>query len=325
MLLHRQKYNFKGGSSYFCRVEKFEVHILGCGSALPTLRHLPSAQLVNLREKLFLIDCGEGTQLTFRRSGMRFSRLSHIFISHLHGDHVFGLIGLISTLSLSGRTTPLYIHAHPRLEQLIRPWLDYFCKGQRFPLEFYPIELNKTEVQVVFEDRSLSVLAFRLDHRIPSYGFLFREKPLLPHIRRDMIDFLDIPLYAINSIKGGEGWTTSEGEYYPHERLVIPAVPPRSYAYCSDTAYMPDLCEKLKGVDVLYHEATFIEQDAARAVETRHSTAAQAAMVARDAGVKRLIIGHYSSRYDDETMALNEARTVFPETEAANEGMTIVL
>lgn len=303
-------------------MEKFDVHILGCGSAKPTQRHNPSAQLVNLREKLYLIDCGEGTQLQFQRARQSFSRLNHIFLSHLHGDHLFGLIGLLSTLSLSGRISPMHLYAHAPLEGLLRPWLDFFCTGIRFEVVFHPLP-EGNESQVVFADRSVQVWSIPLRHRVPSCGFLFRETPLLPHIRRDMIDFLQIPYYAINSIKQGEGWTTPEGRHYAHEELVIPAAPPRSYAYCSDTAYLPANAPLLSGVDLLYHEATFGEDLAARAAETCHSTARQAALLAKEAGVKRLLIGHYSSRYSDEQCLLNEARQVFPDTLLANEGMTL--
>lgn len=304
-------------------MEKFDVHILGCGSAQPTLRHWPSAQLINLREKLFMVDCGEGAQVQLRRSRQKFSRLSHIFISHLHGDHMFGLIGLLSTLSLSGRTAPLHIYAHYLLETLMRPWLDYFCKGNTYDIVFHALPTEASEPQQIYEDRSLTVFTIPLHHRVPTCGFLFREKPLLPHIRRDMIDFLEIPYYAINAIKMGEGWTTSEGDYYPHEQLVVPAEPARAYAYCSDTSYLPELAEWVKGVDVLYHEATFGENFAARAAETLHSTARQAALVAQAAEVKRLVIGHFSSRYDDEQCLLDEARSVFDRTELAREGLVI--
>ena len=300
-------------------MEKFDVHILGCGSALPTLRHCPSSQLINLREKLFMVDCGEGTQVQFRRSRQKFSRLSHIFISHLHGDHIFGLIGLLSTLALSGRTAPMFIHAHAELETLMRPQLDFFCKGITFPVEFIALPTDRKS-HLIFDDRSVEVYTIPLKHRVPSCGFIFREKALLPHIRRDMIDFLEIPYYAINTIKEGAGWTTPDGDFYPNHRLVYPSEPARSYAYCSDTSYVPANVEFLKDVDVLYHEATFGQEYVQRAHETLHSTAEEAALIARAAGVKKLILGHYSSRYDDEQCLLDEARAVFPDTELAMEG-----
>lgn len=300
-------------------MEKFDVHILGCGSALPTMRHFPSSQVVCLRDKLFMIDCGEGAQLQLRRARLKFTRLSNIFISHLHGDHVFGLLGLISTFALLGRTADLHVYAHAELERLLRPQLDFYCKGATYQVVFHALPAGKSS-QLIYEDRSVEVYTIPLRHRLPSCGFLFREKPVLPHIRRDMIDFLDIPYYAINGIKQGGGWTTADGEYYPHERLVLPADRPRTYAYCSDTSYLPLNQSLLQGVDLLYHEATFGSEFAARAVETQHSTAEQAALMARGAGAKQLVIGHFSARYDDEQCLLDEARAVFPQTELAAEG-----
>lgn len=305
-------------------MEKFQVHILGCGSALPTMRHHPTSQVVNLREKLFMIDCGEGTQLQLRRQHLKFSRLDHIFISHLHGDHVLGLLPLISTLSLMGRTTPLHIYAHAALEGLMRPQLSFYCAGLSFDVVFHALPtFTAMTAELVFSDRSVDVYAVPLRHRLPACGFIFRERPRLPHIRRDMIDFLQIPHYEINNIKQGAGWTTDDGDYYPHERLTYPAERGRCYAYCSDTEFLPQLPGVLSGVTVLFHEATFGQEHAARAAETHHSTAAQAATVAARAGVERLVIGHYSSRYDDERPLLDEARAVFPHTQLAAEGMVI--
>lgn len=303
-------------------MEKFDVHILGCGSALPTLRHWPSAQLINLREKLFMIDCGEGAQVQFRKSRQKFSRLSHIFISHLHGDHIFGLMGLLSTLSLAGRTLPMHLYAHAELEGLLRPQLDFFCKGIAYEVVFHSLPTDNKS-HLLFEDRSVEVYSLPLRHRVPCCGFLFREKAPLPHIRRDMIDYLEIPYYAINSIKQGADWTTPEGRVVSNSELVFPAERGRSYAYCSDTSFQPQLIPLIKGVDVLYHEATFGKDNLPRAIETLHSTAEQAAQLAKAAGVGRLIIGHFSSRYDDEQVLLDEAQQVFKNTQLAKEGLLI--
>ena len=303
-------------------MEKFDVHILGCGSALPTLKHWPSAQLVNVREKLFMIDCGEGAQVQFRRSRQKFSRLSHIFISHLHGDHIFGLIGLLSTLSLAGRTLPMHIYAHAELEQLLTPWLKFCCKGIAYEVVFHLLPTDG-EQHLIYDDRSVEVLTIPLRHRVPSCGFLFREKAPLPHIRRDMIDYLEIPYYAINSIKQGADWTTPEGRVVPNDQLVFPAERGRSYAYCSDTCYQPQNVPLLKDVDLLYHEATFGKDNLPRAIETLHSTAEQAAQIALQANVGRLVIGHFSSRYDDEQVLLDEARAIFPNTSLATDGMVV--
>lgn len=301
-------------------MEQFDVHILGCGSALPTLRHNPSSQVVNVREKLYMVDCGEGTQLQLRRMHLKFTRLSQVFISHMHGDHIFGLIGMISTFALLGRTAALHIYADRKLESFLRPQLEICCKGMSYEVVFHSLP-RSDKPELVFEDRSVEVHTLPLKHRIPCWGFLFKEKATLPHIRRDMIDFLQIPYYAIRFIKEGEGWTTAEGDFYPHERLVIPAAPARTYAYCSDTTYVPENAQWLEGVDLLYHEATFGQEYAGRAAETFHSTARQAAELARAAQVHKLVLGHFSSRYDSEETLLKEAQAVFPSTELAREGM----
>ena len=196
-------------------MEKFEIHILGCGSALPTTRHQATSQVLNIREKLFMIDCGEGTQVQLRRSRLRFSRLNHIFISHLHGDHCFGLIGLISTYAMLERTAQLHIYAHADLQRLLAPQLDYFCKGMTFEVVFHPF--NPSEWTVIYEDRSVSVETIPLRHRLPTCGFLFREKPTSRHIRRDMIDFYQIPVYMINRIKNGEDYMPDDGTCIPCE------------------------------------------------------------------------------------------------------------
>jgi ribonuclease Z len=298
-------------------VESFRVHILGCGSALPTIRHYPSSQIVEVHDKLFMIDCGEGTQLQMRRSHLRFARLGHVFISHLHGDHCFGLIGMISTLGLLGRTARLHVYADKALEPILQQQLLSFCVDLSFEVVFHAIDTRVSEV--VFEDRSLTVETIPLAHRVPTCGFLFREKAALPHIRRDMIDMYGIPLSQIMNIKNGADWTNDDGETIPNCRLVKPADPPRSYAYCSDTRYKPDICQQLRGVSTLYHESTYGDDNLMMAQKYFHSTARQAATIARDAGVLQLILGHFSSRYDDENVLLNEAKDVFQNTHLADE------
>lgn len=304
-------------------MEKFEVNILGCGSALPTTRHFSSSQVVNIREKLFMIDCGEGAQLQLRRSKLKFTRLNHIFISHLHGDHCFGLMGLISTFGLLGRTAKLHIYAHKELERLLKPQLDFFCKGMTYEVEFHAID--PTRAEMIYEDRSVSVTTLPLRHRIPSCGFLFQEKKTPNHIIRDMIDFYQIPVFELNRIKEGADYVTPDGTIVPNNRLTTPSAPPRSYAYCSDTVCLPGIVPQIKGVDLLFHEATFMHEDAARAKETFHTTALQAAGIARDAEAKQLVIGHFSARYEDESLLLNEAKSVFPNTLLAKENLRITL
>ena len=302
-------------------MENFELHILGCGSALPTIKHFPSSQVLSMRGKLFMIDCGEGAQLQLRRSKLRFHNLGHIFISHLHGDHCFGLIGLISTFDLLGRTADIHIYSPDGLEELLRPQLDFFCKGMSFKVIFHTFPTKKSSI--IYEDRSVKVTTIPLRHRMPCCGFFFEEQGNLPHIRRDMIDYLHIPLYAINNIKNGAGWTTEDGTIYAHEQLVFPAEPSRSYAYLSDTSFLPENAGLVQNADLIFHEATFAESESMRAKQTQHSTASQAAEFAKLANAKKLVIGHFSSRYDDDTILLNEAKKVFPHTLLAKENLKI--
>ena len=304
-------------------MEPFKIHILGCGSALPTLRHNPSAQVVELRGKQFMIDCGEGTQTQMRRQRIGFNKVVAIFISHIHGDHCFGLIGMLSSFGLLGRTMPLAIYAPKEFKPVLDMMLKTFCYDFDYEIQFHAVDTTKQ--QVIYEDRSLTVESIPLKHRLPTCGFLFREKPTLPHIRRDMIDFYRIPVSQINNIKNGASWTDEEGREIPNERLTMPADKPRSYAYCSDTSYLPALYERISGVSCLYHESTYTTADADRAEMYFHSTAAQAAQVARDANAGRLLLGHYSSKYDDERQLLKEAQEVFAQSQLTNEGMTIDL
>ena len=298
-------------------MEPFRVHILGCGSALPTLHHNASAQVVEIRGKLFLVDCGEGTQVQLRRSRLRFTKISAVFITHLHGDHCFGLIGMLSTFGLLGRTARLAIYAPAALEAMLKQQMQLFCHDFDYEVDFHAVDTNQQ--QVVYEDRSLTVETIPLEHRMPCCGYLFREKSSLPHIRRDMIDFYEIPTSQINNIKAGADWTTPDGEVVKNERLVEPADPVRSYAYCSDTRYIPTLHERIKGVSTLYHESTYGEDNLLMAQKYYHSTARQAALVAREAGVGQLLLGHYSSRYEDEQVLLREAQEVFENTRLTDE------
>ena len=278
---------------------------------------MPSMQVVECRGKLFMVDCGEGAQLQMRRASQSFSKLGHVFISHLHGDHCFGLMGLISSIGLLGRTATLHVNAPGELEPMLTSQMDFFCRDLGYDVEFHA--LDTTRQTVIYDDRSLTVETLPLEHRLPCCGFLFREKPSLPHIRRDMIDLYDIPTSQINNIKAGQDFTCADGTVIPHERLVTPADPPRSYAYCSDTRYMPRLAERLQDVDTIYHEATYAADNMAMAEKYFHSTAAQAAAVARDAHAGKLLLGHFSSRYTDENILLQEAREVFPQSYLSRE------
>lgn len=300
-------------------MEPFKIHILGCGSALPTLKHNASSQLIEMRGKCFMVDCGEGAQMQFRRSHIHFSKLNAIFISHMHGDHCFGLMGLLSTLGMLGRTSKLRIYAPKDYELLFRQQVEFFMQTMEYEMEMIPVDTEKQ--QVIYEDHSLTVETVPLQHRVPCCGFIFREKPTLPHIRRDMIDYYGIPVSQINNIKNGADWTNEDGDIVPNARLVQPADSPRSYAYCSDTRFVPGLKEKVKGVTVLYHESTYTSDQEDRAKIYYHSTARQAATIAAGAGVGTLLLGHYSARYNDEQVLLEEAKAVFDHSILSQEGM----
>jgi ribonuclease Z len=302
-------------------MEKMRLTILGSNSALPNINSFQTSQLLTLREKQFLVDCGEGAQIRLRQFNIKLSRLNHIFISHLHGDHCFGLIGLISTLGMTGRTADLVIHSHPDLEKLLQPQIDYYCAEKGFAVLFEPF--NPRRHALLYEDKSLQVFSVPLKHRVPASGFLFAEKTGERHIIREMIDFYRVPVKEIARIKQGADFVTPEGEIIANERLTTPAAKPAKYAYCSDTAYDERIVPLIEGADLLYHEATFAESELARAKATFHSSAAQAARIAKAAGVGKLLIGHFSARYEKPDLLLEEARAVFPQTDVARDGLRL--
>lgn len=304
-------------------METLSIHILGCGSALPTTKHNPSAQALTLRGKVYLVDCGEGTQLQIRRQGLHFGRIHTIFISHLHGDHCFGLPGLLSTLSMLGRTGELHIHGPEGLTEYIDAHRKSFLAECSYEIITHEHDYRKSEV--IHEDPSLCVRSLPLSHRIPTMGFLFEERCAARHLDKPAVDFYQVPRCCYPAILLGESYTAQDGSIIPNNRLTKPGRIPRRYAYCSDTEYFPNLIEQVRGVDLLYHEATFGEDLRVRLATTAHSTAQEAATIALKAEVKRLLIGHYSSRYTDVTPLLDEARSVFPNTTAAQEGLIIHL
>ena len=255
--------------------------------------------------------------MQLRKSKIRFSKLSHVFITHLHGDHCFGLIGMISTFGLLGRTAKLHIHGPEALGPELERQIRFFTHDLGFEVVFNVVDT--TVRKSVYEDRSIVVESIPLEHRVPCCGYLILEKVSLPHIRRDMMDCYNIPASQVGNIKNGADWTTDDGVVIPNSRLVTPAASPRSYAYLSDTRYMPQLAEQIKGIDLLYHEATYGEDRLMSAAKYCHSTARQAATIARDAGVGRLLLGHYSSRYEDERVLLDEAKEVFERSFLTNE------
>ncbi|MCB0396492.1 MAG: ribonuclease Z [Flavobacteriales bacterium] len=299
-------------------MKPFGLTVLGSSSALPTSSRNPSAHVLTLHDRLFLIDCGEGTQIQLRRYRIRMQKIQHIFISHLHGDHFLGLPGLISTMGLLGRTNPLTIFGPESLKEILDVQIKHLDAHLGFELHYHAVA-PQTGI-VLIDDDTVNVTTIALNHRIPCTGFLFKEKPARPNIRKEAIRKYDIPVDAIGSIKDGAPYTTSEGKIIPNSELVIPPPLPRSFAYCSDTAYSESIIDVIHGVDLLYHEATFTSDLEDRARETHHSTAAQAAEIARKAEVRQLVIGHFSARYKDATPLLNEARTIFSDTLLAEEG-----
>ena len=301
---------------------RFELNILGCGSATTSLQHLPSCQVLNIRDNLFMIDCGEGAQLEMRRMKLKFSRLNHIFISHLHGDHCFGLPGLLSTLALVGKTGSVTVHIFEEGAEQFRRLLDYFCRDMPYELRFHIIEPRKA---VIYEDDGITVTTFPLRHRIPAVGFLFAEKPKLRHINPEAVQRYEVPRHFMNSLRQGRDFVTPGGVVIPNAELTTDAEPAVSYAYCSDTMPSKRVINAVKGVDWLYHEATYGDECQVQAHKRYHSTARDAATVAQQAGVKRLIIGHFSNRYIDNEPLLLQAQEVFPATTLAHEGLVLDL
>ncbi|WP_235208227.1 ribonuclease Z [Saccharicrinis fermentans] len=274
--------------------------------------------MLNASERFFLIDCGEGTQKQLRVHKIRFTKIEHVFISHLHGDHCFGLIGLISSLGLLGRKAALHIHSHPDLEKILQPQLDFFCKELPFEVKFEPF--NPKESTVIYSDKNLEVETIPLRHRVPTVGFLFKEKPEDRKVKKEFVFIHQPSIREILDIKKGADYHTKDGIRIPNAQITNNPPPIRSYAFCTDTKYTEGIVDQIKNVDVLYHEATFSKDMAALAKKTYHSTAEQAATIARKAEVGELLIGHFSSRYKDLNVLLNEAKTVFSNTSLAEEG-----
>jgi ribonuclease Z len=295
-----------------------KLTILGSSSALPTSERNPSAHVLKSHERFYLIDCGEGTQLQIRKNRIGFRKINHIFISHLHGDHIFGLYGLLSTLSLMGRESPLYIYAPESYNHILESHLQDFDIHLNFEINF--VELKGNDPVKILDDKYLTVITFPLQHRIPSFGFLFREKPAERNILKESITKYNIPVAMIRDIKRGADFISEDGSVIKNEDLTLPPPHQCSYAYCSDTSYFSRLSSFVKGVDVLYHEATFDAERKKLAGITGHSTTIDAATVAAEAGVGNLIIGHFSSRYKDISLLVDEARTVFKATFAAEDG-----
>ena len=300
---------------------KFQVSILGCGSALPTLLRNQSGQIVNVNESEYLLDCGEGSQLMMRKMKKRFQRINQIFISHLHGDHYYGLLGYLSTLHLLGREKKLSIYGPTGLKEIIAVHQKHSKSVFRYPLEI--IELTSTKSELIYEDKKVEIYTIPLDHRIYCNGYLIKEKKKERNIIAEKIESHKIPLKQIKDIKRGADFIDENGNKIPNEELTLDPPKPRSYAYCSDTMFKPDIVEIVKGANAIYHEATFIEKDAERAIQTKHSTARQAAEIAKRANIETLILGHFSARYTELTTLLEEAQSVFNNSILAEDGVEI--
>ena len=294
----------------------FTLNVLGTASALPTTERHPSAQVLDVRGRLFMIDCGEGTQMQMRKLKLSFQKIEHICLSHIHGDHIFGLFGFLSTLGLLGRTAPLYIYAPKNFAPILDFFKTHFGQGLLFEINYISLEMKEPEL--VYENRTTEMLAFPLNHRLETYGFLIREKMPQHNVKKDAIARYGLTLAEIGTLKRGEDVVREDMVISNEEAAYIP-YEPRSYAYCSDTAPFPELAEWVRGATLLYHEATFPDAMSEMAAKTFHSTTFQAARTALDAGVKRLLVGHYSSRYPDVSFFLDELRSIFPATDLAHD------
>lgn len=297
---------------------EFNLTTLGTASALPTNSRYPSAHVLNIRGRLFLIDCGEACQIRLRRMGVSFLKIDHIFISHMHGDHVFGLFGLLSSMAMVGRTSLLNLYAPAAMRRTLDFFLTEFGEGVKFEIAFHSLEAV-TEPTVIAPLRNLDILAFPLRHRMPTYGFLFQEHEPEPNLHKELVQQYDLGIYEMACLKRGQDVVREDGTCLRSEDFTYKPWEPRSFAYCSDTAPFPNLPGWVKGVDLLYHESTFAEALQENAATTLHSTARQAATCALEAGVGRLLIGHFSARYPDLSVLLEEARSVFPNTDIAKE------
>ncbi len=298
----------------------FSLTVLGSSSALPTASRFLTAHVLNVSEHFYLVDCGEGTQIQLRKCKIPFGKINNIFISHLHGDHYYGLFGLLSSFNLMGRTSELNIYSHSDLENILEIFFSREKNELKYSLKFH--SLNYQHSKLIFEDKHIEIYSFPLKHRIPVCGFLFREKQKPLNIRKEIISQFHLSIKDILKIKNGENFISQTGEEIENKYLTFPKQKIRSYAFCSDTIYLENLAEVVKNVDLLYHEATFRSALQEEAKNTFHSTSTQAAMVAQAADAKKLLIGHFSSRYKNVDELLAEAKVVFPETYAVNDGET---
>ncbi|MGN6531145.1 MAG: ribonuclease Z [Ginsengibacter sp.] len=292
------------------------VTILGNNSAVPSHNRHPSAQVLQTGEHYVLIDCGEGTQMQMNFYKIKKSRINHIFISHLHGDHYFGLIGLLNSLALNNRLNELHIYAPEKLKSIIQIQMDVSGSGLPFQLYFHSLEKE----EIIFEDKKFSVECFNVNHRIECWGFLFREKKNPRKILADEVIKFKVPKSFYENLHRGEDFINEESQVIKNELLTIPSEAPKSYAYCADTAFYEPIAEKIKGVDLVYHESTYLADLETKAIDRYHSTSIQAATIAKKAGAKKLLLGHFSSMYNTLEKFKEEACEIFPNTEIAEEG-----
>ncbi len=304
-------------------MSKFLLHTLGCGSATPTIRHNPSCTVINFRETLIMFDCGEGAQKAMMTQGLKFNRLRHIFLTHLHGDHVLGLPGLLSTMDLHNLTGEVVVHTFGSAIDKLKEFCQYFCPESSFDLRFEPISSSRAET--VLDTRTYSIRTVPLKHRVQTTGFVLEEKPNQRHINSEMVKYYNIPFSWMNRLKAGMDYTGDDGTTIPNDILTTPEDPSLSYAHISDTIFIPEIAEKIGPVNLLFHETTYLHKDAALAKKHYHSTAHQAAIIARDSGAQWLLTGHYSSRYSDLAPFREEAQEIFPNVILNNEGLTIDL
>lgn len=295
----------------------FTLNVLGTASALPTTERYPSAQVLDVRGRLFMIDCGEGAQMQMRRARISFLKIEHICLSHIHGDHLFGLFGLLSTMGMLGRSAQLNIYAPSGFRPVLDFFMDHFGDGIRFEINY--VELMMDAPETVYENRHVELLAFPLNHRVETFGFIIREKMPPFNVSKEAIAEYGLSLAEIGTLKRGEDVEREDGSVIRNVDAAYKPYVPRSYAYCSDTAPFPELSEWVKGATLMYHESTFPEEMSEMAEKTFHSTTLQAAKTARDAGVGRLLVGHYSSRFPSVDFFLDEIRTVFPNADLAHD------
>ncbi|GAB2772110.1 ribonuclease Z [Salinimicrobium soli] len=300
-----------------------KLTVLGCYAATPRTFTNPTSQVLEINNELFLIDCGEGTQVELRRNKIKFSKIKHVFISHLHGDHFYGLIGLISTFMLLNRENPLHVYGPKGIKEIILLQLKLSNSWTQYPLYFH--ELSSTTSEMILETQKVTVETIPLQHRIYANGFLFREKPGDRKLLMNEVQNYNIDVAYYRSIKKGKDAVLDDGRVIPNKELTADPEPPKSYAFCSDTAYSPNIIQQLQNVSVLYHESTFLEEHAYLAAPTGHSTAREAAAVAREARVGKLILGHFSTRYDSILPFKKEAEEIFSPVDLADDGKTIIL